>query len=178
MPSSAWMVTAVAGKVWSEVEVARMMRSMSSGASPASSSAARAAHAPIDEVNSPSAAIRRSLMPVRAAIHPSEVSTIAPGRHWSAPALAGIRRIPSPPSLRYSTSSPRMLRGPFELELRMERGNIACQALDDAVRRHVVGKIDGTRETGCIGSAVAFDGDAVQPEKYAAIEADAGPSCP
>ena len=53
-----------------------MMRSMSSGVSPASSSAARAARVPMVEVSSPSAAMRRSLMPVRSAIQSSEVSTI------------------------------------------------------------------------------------------------------
>ena len=52
-----------------------MIRSMSSGFSPASSIAARAAAVPMVEVSSPLPAIRRSLMPVRVAIQSSVVST-------------------------------------------------------------------------------------------------------
>jgi hypothetical protein len=40
MPKAAWICVAVAGNVWSGVEVAQITRSMSSPVSPASSSAA------------------------------------------------------------------------------------------------------------------------------------------
>ena len=74
MPRPAWMRVAVAGKVSSGVEVAQTIRSRSSGARPALSSAACAARRPMCEVNSSSAAIRRSRIPVRFWIHASEVS--------------------------------------------------------------------------------------------------------
>ena len=51
------MLTAVAGKVLSGVEVATMMRSMSAGVSPPLSSAARAAASPSEAVVSPSPAM-------------------------------------------------------------------------------------------------------------------------
>ena len=63
-------------KVWSGVEVARMMRSISCASILASASAAFAAARPSVAVVSPSPATWRSLMPVRCTIHSSEVSTI------------------------------------------------------------------------------------------------------
>jgi len=162
MPSSAWMVTAVAGKVWSGVEVARMMRSMSSGASPASSSAARAARAPMDEVSSPSAAIRRSLMPVRSVIHRSDVSTslarsllvtTRSGRYPPHPLMTVLTIL----NVAYSQA----LSGTLELQFGVKASNVACQTFHHTVRRHVVGDIDGAGESGRVGSAVAFDDDAV-----------------
>ena len=76
MPSFFWTATAEAGKVWSGVAVASTIMSMSAGVSPALASAAFAASKPRSEVNSPSAATRRSRMPVRCRIHSSDVSTI------------------------------------------------------------------------------------------------------
>ena len=60
----------------SPVQVATMIRSMSSGLMPPSSSACSDAFAPMSEVNSSSAAMRRSRMPVRLMIHSSVVSTM------------------------------------------------------------------------------------------------------
>ena len=37
--------------------------------------------------------------------------------------------------------------------------------------RHLVGKINGTRETERVGSAVAFDGNALKAKKRSAIQA-------
>ena len=76
MPSRCWISTAVAGKVWLGVDVASTMRSMSAGVRPALSSAARAAASPSEAVVSSSPAIWRWRMPVRCAIHSSEVSTM------------------------------------------------------------------------------------------------------
>ena len=67
---------AVAGKNMSGEAVATRMRSISSAAIPACCNAANAAAAPMSLVCSPSAAIRRSLIPVREVIQSSEVSTI------------------------------------------------------------------------------------------------------
>jgi hypothetical protein len=56
--------------------VATMMRSLCSAVTPARSIALRAALVAMSEVYSSSAAMRRSLMPVRVVIHSSVVSTI------------------------------------------------------------------------------------------------------
>ena len=61
----------------SGVQVATMIRSMALGLIPPNSIACRAAAAPMSEVNSSSAATRRSLMPVRSMIHSSEVSRVS-----------------------------------------------------------------------------------------------------
>ena len=63
-----------------------------------------------------------------------------------------------------------MLSRTLELEFRMEAGNVARQAFHHSVRGHVVGKIDGTRKAGGVGSTVALDDDAVQAKKNAAIQ--------
>ena len=76
MPSLAWIRVAVEGKVSSGVLVAQTIRSISSGSRPARPSACLAALKPSSEVNSPSAAMCRSPIPVRCLIHASEVSTI------------------------------------------------------------------------------------------------------
>ena len=76
MPRRFWISTAVAGKVLFGVEVASTIRSMSAGVRPALSSAARAAASPSEAVVSSSAAMWRWRMPVRWAIHSSEVSTM------------------------------------------------------------------------------------------------------
>ena len=76
MPSAAWIATAVAGNVWSGVEVPTTIRSIDCASTLALSSAARAAFRPRSEVNSPSAAMWRSRMPVRCTIHSSDVSTV------------------------------------------------------------------------------------------------------
>src|SRR4029079_5616846 len=144
-----------------------MMRSMSSGAIPASSRAARAATAPMNEVSSPSAAIRRSLMPVRSVIQLSEVSTILArsslvttrwGRYPPTP-LMTVRTV-SNPLLPKLTLFPD-LRGALKLEVRVEARHIACEALNYAVRSHVIGKVDRAGEAGGIGSAVTFDDNTV-----------------
>ena len=70
----------------SGVMVATMIRSICSGVMPARSMASRAALVAMSEVNSSSAAMRRSLMPVRVVIHSSVVSTI-----FSRSALVRIR---------------------------------------------------------------------------------------
>ena len=67
---------AVAGKGMSGVMVARMMRSISSGFTPAFCMARVAAWAARSEVYSSLAATRRARIPVRLAIHSSVVSTI------------------------------------------------------------------------------------------------------
>ncbi len=61
MPSPFWTATAVAGKVLSGVEVASTIRSIDCASTPALASAARAALIARCEVNSPSAAMWRSL---------------------------------------------------------------------------------------------------------------------
>ncbi len=61
----------------SGVIVATMIRSRSRGFTPACASAARAAGIARSDIASVSAAIRRSRIPVRVAIHSSEVSTIS-----------------------------------------------------------------------------------------------------
>jgi hypothetical protein len=75
MPRPACTVTAVAGKVWSGVEVASTIRSMLEASTWALISAARAACSARSEVSSPAAAMWRSRMPVRCTIHSSVVST-------------------------------------------------------------------------------------------------------
>ena len=76
MPSPAWIATALAGNVLSGVEVASTTRSIDWASTPAAASAACAALMPMAEVVSPSAAIRRSRIPVRWVIHSSVVSTM------------------------------------------------------------------------------------------------------
>ena len=66
---------AVAGKGMSGVMVARMIKSTSAGSTFARSRARFAAKVAMSEVYSSSAAMRRSLMPVRVVIHSSVVST-------------------------------------------------------------------------------------------------------
>jgi hypothetical protein len=75
MPRPACTVTAVAGKVWSGVEVASTIRSIELASTRALASAARAACSARSEVSSPAAAIWRSRMPVRCTIHSSVVCT-------------------------------------------------------------------------------------------------------
>ena len=75
-PSFCCTRQAVAGKSMSGVMVATIINSIWSAAIPAFSIARRAALAAMSEVNSLSAASRRSLMPVRVVIHSSVVSTI------------------------------------------------------------------------------------------------------
>ncbi|MEA3345305.1 MAG: hypothetical protein U9Q78_03535 [Chloroflexota bacterium] len=67
---------AVAGKRCSGVIVATMIRSRSAGSKAPFFSACRAASLANEAVVSPSSAMRRSWMPVRSLIHPSEVSTM------------------------------------------------------------------------------------------------------
>src|SRR4029453_4534882 len=145
-----------------------MMRSMSSGAMPASSRAARAATAPMKEASSPSAAIRRSLMPVRSVIQLSDVSTILArsslvttrwGRYPPTP-LMTVRTV-SNPLLPRLMRSPQNLRGSLKLEFRVETRHIAAEALHHAVRSHVIGKVDSAGEAGGVGSAVTFDDNTV-----------------
>ena len=69
-------IQAVDGKGKSGVTVPQMMRSSSAGSTSAISNARRAARVAKVEVNSPSAAIRRSLIPVRLVIQSVLVSTI------------------------------------------------------------------------------------------------------
>ncbi len=76
MPSAACTVTALAGKVWSGVEVASTIRSIDWASISAAASAARAAAMAMSDVVSPSAAMCRSRMPVRCVIQSSLVSTI------------------------------------------------------------------------------------------------------
>jgi hypothetical protein len=53
------------------------------------------------------------------------------------------------------------LRGSLKLEFRVEARHIACEALNYAVRSHVIGKVDSAGEAGGIGSAVTFDDNTV-----------------
>jgi hypothetical protein len=76
MPIASCTRTAVAGIVRSGVQVASTIRSTSAPLMPACFSAAVAAPIARSDVCSPSAAIRRSLMPVRCVIHSSVVSTM------------------------------------------------------------------------------------------------------
>jgi hypothetical protein len=69
-------IVAVVGKNMSGVEVATITRSTSAASTPARSSAERAAGRARSLAASSSAAIRRSLIPVRSVIHSSDVSTI------------------------------------------------------------------------------------------------------
>ena len=68
-------MTALAGNVWSGVEVASTIRSIDDASTLAAASAAFAASSAISEVSSPVEASRRSWMPVRWTIHSSDVST-------------------------------------------------------------------------------------------------------
>ena len=76
MPSLRCTAVAVAGKVWSGVEVATRIRSTSlrAYAGPVEGRAG-GSHGARSEVSSPSAAMWRWPMPVRSRIHSSEVST-------------------------------------------------------------------------------------------------------
>jgi len=74
-PIFCWTLTAVAGMGLSPVTVPTMIMSRSDALRPADSRAARAAAAAMSLVFSPSAAMRRSRMPVRSVIHASDVST-------------------------------------------------------------------------------------------------------
>ena len=67
---------AVAGKSMSGVTVATIRTSTASGPRPRASIRRRTASAPITDVVSPGAPTRRSRMPVRVAIHSSEVSRV------------------------------------------------------------------------------------------------------
>jgi len=69
-------MAAVAGKVWSGVVVATMIRSTSAAVLPASARARSAALSARSLVGSSSRALWRWRMPVRSMIHSSEVSTI------------------------------------------------------------------------------------------------------
>ena len=75
MPSRCWISTAVAGKVLLGVDVASTIRSIVGRCHPvaAASSALRAASSPSEAVVSSGAAMWRSRMPVRWAIHSSDV---------------------------------------------------------------------------------------------------------
>ena len=83
MPSRRWTMQAVLGNTLSGVVVASTIRSTSPAAKPARSSAARAAATLMSEVVSPSAAMRRRLMPVRSRIQSSEVSRNASNSRFS-----------------------------------------------------------------------------------------------
>src|SRR6476620_5191382 len=52
----------------------------------------------------------------------------------------------------------------------MEAGNVGCEPLHHAARRHVVGRIDGGGEAGGVGAAMALHDNAVQAEKNAAVQ--------
>jgi hypothetical protein len=71
------MMQAVLGKIWSGVVVARTMRSISPGSTPAAAIAAWAAATARSEQLSPSVTMCRWRMPVRPKIHSSVVSTIS-----------------------------------------------------------------------------------------------------
>ena len=75
-PILSWIMQEVAGNAMSGVMVAVMIRSMSSGVSPASLIASLAASTPRSLVATSLEAMRLSLIPVREVIHSSEVSTI------------------------------------------------------------------------------------------------------
>ena len=75
-------VTAVAGKVWSGVEVASTIRSIAWASTRRRSAPPLRRGCARSEVKLAVAAICRSRMPVRCTIHSSEVSTLAPARHW------------------------------------------------------------------------------------------------
>ena len=75
-PSFAWIRDEQAGTIWSGVTVPTTIRSRSSGRSFAAASARFPASYAMSDVASPSAAHRRSLIPVRWTIHSSDVSTI------------------------------------------------------------------------------------------------------
>src|SRR5512137_2602555 len=62
------------------------------------------------------------------------------------------------------------LRRTVKFKLGMEAGNVVRQPLHHVARRHVVSGIDGAGETGRVGSAVAFDDDAVKPKEDTAIQ--------
>ena len=70
-PSMSWIRQAVGGNSMSGVTVGTMIRSMSSGFTPACSRACSAALAPRCEAAWPFSAMRRSRMPVRSTIHSS-----------------------------------------------------------------------------------------------------------
>src|SRR5512144_2485381 len=138
---------------------------------PALSSAARAAAVPMVEVSSPLAAMRRSLIPVRVAIHSSVVSTTL-----ARSSLVNTRfgRYPPHPLMtvrnmltgNYSKASCRTIK----FELGMEAGDVGSQPLHHTARRHVVGRIDGGGEAGGVGAAMALHHNAVQAEENAAVQ--------
>src|SRR5438552_6577999 len=73
---ASWMMQALAGIGRSGVTVAQITKSRSAAAMPAAISASRAARVANRDIGSSSPAMRRSRIPVRVAIHSSEVSTI------------------------------------------------------------------------------------------------------
>src|SRR4051812_26930636 len=150
----------------SGVTVATMMRSISSAVMPAFSSALCAAFAAMSLVHSPSAAMRRSPMPVRERIHSSDVSTIFSNSAFVRMRSGRYEPVPIIETVRLGRSRRVRGRGSGWLGLLVM---IALHLLDkvwiklvaDHFRRGAQGVLDGQRR----GAAVGDNGDAIDAEQ-------------
>ena len=172
MPSSACTATAVAGKVLSGVEVASTIRSIACASMPACASAARAAWIAMCEVNSPA---RGDVALVDAgALHDPFVGGVDLARQFGvgqdlarqiAAAAEHDRTAYSheaaPPSAGAAAPCP-------------AAPSVGSDLGQELVADHAIAKLDGGGKAFGVGSAVAFDDDAVEAEKDAAIGLGAG----
>src|SRR3954452_4543711 len=175
IPSCACTLLAVAGKVWSGVAVASTITSRSLPLIPACSSARRAAPKARSDVSSPSAAIRRSEMPVRCRIHSSEVSsrsassllvTIRSGRYPPQPTIWERNIMPGP--------SPRAVTAPpsaaaVGLRHLIETREFVPDLLHEPVHLEVDRDADRIGKTKRIGRAVALHRNSGQAEEHRAV---------
>src|SRR5262245_15349675 len=97
-PSLPWISEEQAGIIWSGVTVPTTIRSRSSGLSLAAASARFPASKAMSDVASPSAAYRRSLIPVRWTIHSSEVSTIFSNQAFGTTRAGTYEPVPAMPT--------------------------------------------------------------------------------
>src|SRR3984957_8984850 len=177
--------SAVAGKAWSGVLVARMTASTSEGSALAWASASRAAAVPMKAAVSNGAAKWRWRMPVRSRIHSSVVSTvrdrsslvtIRSGKEPPTPAIMERIGIGFPDRGRLI---PRESRGresavvlvfvPSAALVQSDPGQILADAIVEVVHHHVHRDVDGMREAARVGAAVRLHHDAVQPDHDGAV---------
>src|SRR5690606_10338642 len=172
MPSRCWILTAVAGKVLSGVEVATMMQSRSAGAMPASASAARAAASPREAVVSSSAAMKRWRMPVRCTIQASLVST-TPSSSRLLTALRG-KAEPTPLTtdliiLANLFAGIRLQNLAFPDGGRADQLDIGANLVEQVIADHVIPKLDRRGVALIARAAMALHDNAIQAEEYPAI---------
>src|SRR6185369_3942607 len=156
---------AVEGKGKSGVTVLSMIRSISSGRTPAMAKARRAASAAKVDVYSPSAAIRRSLIPVLVVIHSSLVST-----NCSISALVRIfagKADPVPVILTFTIESPLLCR---RLAVHSHRDRMIFRQFFGDMLGHtalciLMSKADRVLDRLDVGTAMTDHADAIDSEK-------------